>query len=341
MVKRTQKAVQTSSSRQITLVHDRRRTRAMSVYLADHRDSFLEMVPSKTKKDRNKKRKEMERLAREHFNKLSQSEQQCYYDRVARPVPISDGNEPLMESSALGSSGAKRPVEFRSSGEEPHVSRPVEFRSSGEEPHVSRPVEFRSSGEEPHVSGEGPLVEFRRTGDDQASSTSLASRTPARGRVTPPTPPTTSSVALALRVAAGLPSPVKKSRVVDRRCLESSCAAWSAWQPTGQHCPLKDSLLRESKHLRTLYGDAGALETLACAMRILDVVDMNQWKSRRGVKLAVVAGMAAKLIASDEQHVRELWAKFAGKSSEPEVRKLEKQVVMAWARQGLNDGSAA
>ena len=311
MVKRTQKAVQTSSSRQITLVHDRRRTRAMSVYLADHRDSFLEMVPSKTKKDRNKKRKDMEILAREHFNKLSQSEQQCYYDRVARPVPISDGNEPLMESSALGSSGAKRPVEFR------------------------------SSGEEPHVSGEGPLVEFRRTGDDQASSTSLASRTPARGRVTPPTPPTTSSVALALRVAAGLPSPVKKSRVVDRRCLESSCAAWSAWQPTGQHCPLKDSLLRESKHLRTLYGDAGALETLACAMRILDVVDMNQWKSRRGVKLAVVAGMAAKLIASDEQHVRELWAKFAGKSSEPEVRKLEKQVVMAWARQGLNDGSAA
>ena len=97
---------------------------------------------------------------------------------------------------------------------------------------------------------------------------------------------------------------------------------------------LKDSLMRGHKNLRALYGDAAALETMACAIRILDVVDMSQWKNRKAVKVAVLLGMAAKLIPtpSDEQHVIELWAKFAGKSSEPEVRKLEKDVFMAWAR---------
>ena len=85
--------------------------------------------------------------------------------------------------------------------------------------------------------------------------------------------------------------------------------------------------------MRALYGDAGALETMACAIRILDVVDMKQWKIRRAVKLAVVVGMAAKLSAtpSFELHVSKLWAKFAGASSEHEVRKLEKEVFMAWA----------
>ena len=97
---------------------------------------------------------------------------------------------------------------------------------------------------------------------------------------------------------------------------------------------MRNSLTRENPHLRALYGDAGALETMACAIRILDVVDMKQWKNRRAVKLAVVVGMAAKLFAtpSDGQHVRKLWARFAGDSSQHEVRKLEKEVLMAWAR---------
>ena len=92
--------------------------------------------------------------------------------------------------------------------------------------------------------------------------------------------------------------------------------------------------MKENQHLRVLYGDAGALETRACAIRILDVVDMKQWKNRRAVKLAVVVDMAAKLIAtpSDEQHVRKLLAKVAGDSSEHEVRKLEKEVFMAWGQ---------
>ena len=92
--------------------------------------------------------------------------------------------------------------------------------------------------------------------------------------------------------------------------------------------------MRENQHLRVLYGDTGALETMACAIRILDVVDMKQWKNRRAVKLAVVVDVAAKLSAtsSDGQHVRKLWAKFAGDSSEHDLRKSEKEVFMAWAR---------
>ena len=101
-----------SSTRQRTLLHDRARTRAVSQYLLDHRENLLEMLPSKLKKDSNQKRKELERLARQHFNKAPPSEQKIYYDRVA----------PL--------------VEFRSSGGES-----MEFRAPGEQPLV----EFRGA----------------------------------------------------------------------------------------------------------------------------------------------------------------------------------------------------
>ena len=69
MVKRLQKALQTPATRQQTLIRDRMRTRAVSQYLAHHRESLLDMVPSNIRKDRNLKRKELERLARQEFNK--------------------------------------------------------------------------------------------------------------------------------------------------------------------------------------------------------------------------------------------------------------------------------
>ena len=295
MVKRAQPAAQMSSTRQKTLMHDRARTRAVSLYLADHRDSLLEMVPSKIKKNRNQKRKELERLARQHFNTAPQNTQQTYYDKVE------------FRSAGDHEVGMMPLAEFRSSGGE---SKSLELKTSGEEPLV----EFQSAGD--HEVGMKPLAEFRSSGDD---------------------------VAPLLHAVAGHPTASSdKRRAIDRQSMESSDAGWSAMKPAGQGCLLKDSLLRESKHLRTLYGESGALETLASAMRILDVVDMQQWKSRKGVKLAVVVGMAAKLMPTptDEKHVRKLWAKLAGESSELEVRKLEKEVLMAWARKGLSDGGA-
>ena len=80
------------------------------------------------------------------------------------------------------------------------------------------------------------------------------------------------------------------------------------------------------------------METLVAGVRISEAVEMKDWPDRVVVKLAVVAGMAAKLTQpqAEEEHVRILWAKIAGTSSEPEIRKLEKKVLGIWARRGLN-----
>jgi len=276
-----------SSSRQQTLMLDRRRTRAVSMYLADHREILLNMLPNEMKTNKNTKRKELERLARKHFHKASESEQQAYYARVRTVILASGEFRSTGEGEQSRSSGeGEQLVESRSGGEGEQL---VEFRSADEggQPSIEQPlVEPRSIIEE-QPSIEQLLVEFRGVGfrSSRDGKAGCPPRTPARG-------------------------------------------------VTSSSCGLRDSLMRETQHLQALYGHAGALETMACAIRFLEVVDMNQWKNRRAVKLAVVVGMAAKFIAtpSDEQHVRKLWAKFAGDSSEHEVRKLEKEVFMAWAR---------
>ena len=301
-----------SSSRQQTVTLDRRRTRAVSMYLADHREILLNMLPKEMKTDKNTKRKELEKIARKDFHKASESEQRTYYARV----------------SASG--------EFRSSGEGEQL---VESRSGGEGEQL---VEFRSADEGGQPSIEQPLFEPRRFVEEQLVEFrgSVACRSARDGKAgspprTPPRTPAGGVTSSALHAAVCHPTPRK---VACRSFQSAPAAPWSMSESAGPSCwpgcGLRDSLMRENQHLRALYGDAGALETMACAIRILDVVDMKQWKNRRAVKLAVVVGMAAKLIAtpSDEQRVRKLWAKFAGDSSEHEVRKLEKEVLMAWAR---------
>ena len=135
MVKR--KTKQMSSSRQQTVTLDRRRTRAVSMYLADHREILLNMLPKEMKTDKNTKRKELEKIARKDFHKASESEQRTYYARV----------------SASG--------EFRSSGEGEQL---VESRSGGEGEQL---VEFRSADEGGQPSIEQPLVEPRSIIEEQ------------------------------------------------------------------------------------------------------------------------------------------------------------------------------
>lgn len=282
-MKRTKKATQIA--RQQTLLRDRHRTRAVLLYLADHRQRLTKMLPRKIKKDKSKIRSELLRMARKRFNQASQGEKQTYHDRAKSA------------SRSAGEVGEQPPRSI----EQP-LSKLVEPRSIGEE----QLVEFRSS------------VEFRSAGDGKAGS---PPRTPPRGVIS----------SSALHAAVGHPTPRK---VAGRSFRSAPAAPWSPSQSSGPACPLRDSLMREIKLFRDLYGDAGALETMACAIRILDVVDMKRWRNRRAVKLAVVAGMAAKLVptSSDEKHVRTLWAKFAGESALTEVRKLEREVFMAWAK---------
>ena len=328
---------QMSSSRQHTLMLDRRRTRAVSVYLADHRDILLNMLPKEMKTDRNTKRKELERIARINFRQASEGEQQTCYARVGTvraSGKFRGSGEQLVESRSGGE--GEQLVESRSAGEGEQL---VESRSADEAAGgVRASGKFRGSGEqlvesrEPSI--EQPLVEPRSIVEEQLVEFrgSVACRSARDGKAgSPPRTPAGGITSSALHAAFGHPTPRKAAR----RSFQSAPAPWSMSESAGPSCGLRDSLMRENQHLRAFFGDAGALETMACAIRILDVVDMKQWKNRRAVKLAVVVGMAAKLSAtpSDEQHVRKLWAKFAGDSSLlHEVRKLEKEVVMAWAK---------
>ena len=117
-------------------------------------------------------------------------------------------------------------------------------------------------------------------------------------------------------------------------------ALQTRWEPGPKD--MIDLLVGRAPILRTLYGDAGTCEVLASGIRVVERVvgDMSSsaWRSARPVlKVAAVAGLAAKLTQScaDEQHVCKLWHKIAGRSVEGEVRKLDRELVCAWGRQGL------
>ena len=97
--------------------------------------------------------------------------------------------------------------------------------------------------------------------------------------------------------------------------------------------------MRQAPALRTIYGDAGACEVLASGIRVLERVDMSTWSARPALKVAAVAGLAAKLTqpCPDEPLVCKLWHKIAGRSAEEQVRKLDRELVCVWGRQGLVD----
>ncbi len=233
---------------------DRIRRRAVSLYLSDRRETLVKLVPGKYKRDRNVKRKELERLAREKFGCEEERIQAEYLKKVHRGQPDASVPMPLKDQSGVESSGVL------------------------------------ASGVESGVESSGVL-------------------------------------ASGVESSGVLASGVESSGV-----LASLGQHWT----TGCSNELHDGLVRQVQPLRSLYGDAGALETLAAGIRILSVVDLERWPDRMAVKMAVVTGMAAKLTQTcDDKHVLKLWSNIAGKSAAPLVRSLERQVFVVWARNGL------
>ena len=224
-----------SSTRQQQLLRDRQRTKAISLYLADVRQELLVTLPKKVTKDRNLKRKELERMARLRFGLESEEQQAQYIERVS-------------------------------------------CASS----HVASDLS----------AGAGTMTGFRCSGVEVAPRKRMRSKTPS-----------------------------------------------STSEPSSSpgHSQLHDPLMQTKKHLNQLYGEAGALQTLASGLHISSAMDMSLWVYPEPIKVAVVAGMAAKLTqaCTDEEHIVKLWAKIAGKQNEKHVRSLERMVFIRWARQGL------
>jgi len=73
-----------SCERQRQLAYDRQRTRAISAYLADNREKLLLQLKDADLQDKNRKRKALERIAREHFGRESELVQRSCFQKVSQ-----------------------------------------------------------------------------------------------------------------------------------------------------------------------------------------------------------------------------------------------------------------
>ena len=280
----------------------RLRRQAISNYIADHREDLLKLLLPAHLSDRNAKRRELERVGRVHFNREPSQTQGQYMDKVIREeIPAQGAPEP--QSQERGVPGVAEQME-KPTPEKLH--RQQANRQHRGVPGVAERME--------------EFQEFRSSGEAASSSGDAAQTTTCTSQKCDP---------VKLQASTHSPKRLRTSQTVDSH--------WKLGQATSA---LHDQLIRCTKSLRAIYGDATTFEILAVATRMLDHVDMESEMFRRrrtAVKLAAVVGVAAKQMHSSEQvtadHVIRLWAKIAGKSSEPQVREVEKVFVAQWARQ--------
>ena len=330
-----------SSTRQQTRLFDRLRTRAVSLFLAEFRDVFLAQVPDDSQNDKEKKRKALEKIARLQFKREPDNVQRIYINSARHtesPVPLADGQDTKSLSSGDSFRSSAVLADALSSGDSLLSSGVLaESRSAGDSFRSSAVLaDARSSGDS--LLSSGVVAESRSSGDCLQSSSVLAVPSPAAlvlplPSCTMPHPTTLASP------RSSVQSKKRKAGETNGDSPATSVANGLDAHWTDGPSALTGRFVRQCKHFRKLYGDAGALEALAAGVRISEAIDMKAWPDRVTVKLAVVAGMAAKLTQtqSDEEHVRILWARIAGKSSEPEIRKLETKVLGIWARKGLHE----
>lgn len=321
---------QHSSERQRQLMQDRLRTRAISMFLACHRENILEGVNLPARADRNERRRALQHEARVRFRRLSEEEQQAWMEKVnsKKPKPAEGAkNSPGDHASARGSSArgslgqdvpAKRARATQAA--EAETCKLEEDGACGAG--VGECMGVREfAGVRRRMSGKSTGVQERSGVPERAPAASHP--------MTPPRPqrPHTPSLALALEHSGAKD---KRHRSVDA----------SQAQLLPEYASMRQRLGKAAPTLAQLYGDAGAAEVIAATFRILDAIlpQLRMQKQSDAVKVAVVAGLAAKLTQTpaDPTHVKKLWAAFAGRSNKASVAKLEPHVLNMWAAQSLD-----
>ena len=136
------------------------------------------------------------------------------------------------------------------------------------------------------------------------------------------------------QVDIGPSLPEDKARVPEFRSIETQTnllgigpfpLLLGSW---GKSSPIQHGLIRETAVLRAFYGDAGALEILASATRLLSklVVVLDTFPHRLEAKVAVVAGMAAKLTQTDAK-VFQLWERLSPNYSKQQLLQMELRLM--------------
>ena len=300
---------------------DRARTRAISMYLKDHRARFEgQLVGSVTKSE---KRQELLRIARISFAQLPSSLQNKYLIRAG-----SELEEVNLDSVATGGVGESGCVSGQSgevgsaSGSE--VKRRRLRGKQGQ--HQQQPFGQQCVV----VSGSSPARVLPPHTPEPRKS--VSSTEEAEFKSQPSKLEETESVQEAQETVPEQRRPVRSSPAPLQ--LGHACGVGESGCVSGQ---LKTSLPNCLPRLVKVAGHARACDIMASAWRFLDrYPQVLQTSDALAVRLAVLLGVAAKLTQqSNAIDVVKVWHAFAPKSLEPRVRSLEVELVNAFGREGL------
>ena len=318
---------------------DRRRTRAISLYLAYSRKHFVQELSVK-RGDSQQKRLALLKLARRAFKRESAEVQGLYFrkaseveqqEKVAKQAALADGGGGVGASGGIGggveasaSHGVAAPTTPLPGGVEAsgciHASQGVASPTTPLHRPVPTPVPLMNG--DLHVPDAHPRDEAQAVGGGQhAPRTSIFA----------------SSRALPVQQMLGCG---------DVKALTDQPVFTPSW---GQHFELRgsDSGIQAKVHacivshvvdLRALYGEATAADVLGSSLRCLHLFESaigstdSKGFSRVRVKAAAILGLAAKMVvnADCEVPVARLWTRVAGTANIALVKAFEIQLLNQW-----------
>lgn len=296
---------------------DRIRTRAVSLYLADHRENLCQKLPVCARTaGANVKRNRLLHLARRCFRVEGFDVQRRYLQKAA-------GIPSLDRSSVPRRLRGKQRVDAQSG-----PSGRGEVLETPKKP-VSKPEQ---------TSGRGDVQRTSGGGDVQRTSEKPVSRP---GEVDQMSDEQTSG-------RWGVEQPSAPSRAAPMKARA---------QPWGHHFEARTSDTQDevrsciTQHigsLRTMYGDIAAAEVFGASLRFLDQFGCalkraegasppalpSHREALTRVKSAAIIGLAVKMVLTaelvDRAPVSQLWSKIVVGSNVARVRALETQLVSLW-----------
>ena len=330
-----------SSTRQQQLMQDRQKTAAISAYLKDHR-ADLEKELDPATRGAQKRRKELEKMARLRFKEEPDSEQRRYLEKCRRrPGDVSQG--PLISAGDAASDdnmSGRMDVVDKGASSSAGVKRKSSALTENTPGVVALTVKETGASGRPEVTEVASEDTQRIAGAVDAAKETLelgGAEVPHKdvGRlghavVAAQEPVASGELTASNEDAGGLGHVVAAAKEPEAPAVAAQGLSNDAWGS-----PLRDGLAQALPALRKAYGSTAGVEVWAQGLRILDAIEekISSWPTPINIKVAVIAGLAAKLTqpARKERHIVQLWAALAGKGSESAIREMEPAVVQALA----------
>ena len=350
-------------------VLDRRRTKAISMYLAGNRDHFLRKLPRR-RRQKDQRRNELLRVARRAFRLESADVQRLYFRKVPGGVEASGGiRRRLREKQAAPAhGGGKKSGGVEASGGIPWggiqashgvaksapttpvaksapTTPPIRCRSSSPGPVQTRCEEVPSMNGDLHVPDAHTRDEAQAVGGGQHEPYSCIFGTSGSQGALPVT-----TAHVCTQTIAPDQQMLACGDVTAGRLRTPSWRQHFEIRGSGPQAKVHSCIVSHIVDLRALYGDIAAADVLGASLRCLHLFEsaLGLTDSRgtesgsqvRGdkvasqVKAAAILGLAIKMVVSadctDKIPVARLWGKVAGNANVALVKALEIQLVNQW-----------